>query len=488
LKRVIIVSLICLSSLVFLEFYGQQISTAFLPQNETYSNQGKLEKILSAKELRVVLDYNSINYFIYKGEPRGFQYDLLKEFCDDNNLKLRISVSNDINRSVNGLVNDEFDLIAKNIIATHPSSDLVDFTKPLHKSKIVLVQRKVVNSNSSKGKTATPPLLKSRSDLMGRDVHVSANSSLGQSLLNLNRDLGNSISIVEDSLLGTEQLIAKVAMGDISYTVCKEKTGEFLKDYYPDLDFSTPIAFDMEFSWMVRKNSPKWKHFLDNWIVNFKQTDRYEKIVDRYDSDHLKKSFNEREFNSFIGGRLSKYDDVIKEVAKTFEFDWRLISSVVLKESQFDTDAESGKGALGLMQLMPLTAKLFDVFDPSEPRENIRGGVAYLAYLDDLFASIITNENERLKFVLAAYNAGIGHVMDARRLAMKYNHDPSVWEGSVDYFLQKKSEPEFYNDPVVEHGYCRGRESIHFVEKVLDRYSHYQNIIPADSKTSIAAL
>jgi membrane-bound lytic murein transglycosylase F len=488
LKRVIIVSLICLSSLVFLVFFGQQISSAFLPQNETYSYQGKLEKILYNKELRVVLDYNSINYFIYKGEPHGFQYDLLKEFCADNNLKLKISVSNDINHSVNGLVNDEFDLVAKSLLATHASSAFVDFTQPLLKSKIVLVQRKNPNSAYPMVKTATPSFVKSRSDLMRRDVHVSANSSLGQSLIKLSRDLGNTITIVEDSLLGTEQLIAKVAKGDISYTVCKENTSELLKHYYPNLDFSTTIAYDMEFSWMVRKNSPKWKYYLDNWIVSFKQTDRYDEIVDRYDSGQLRKSFKEKEFNSIIGGKLSIYDDVIKEVAMTFEFDWRLITSVILKESQFDADAESGKGALGLMQLMPLTAKLFDVFDPSEPRENIRGGVAYLAYLDDLFVPIITDENERLKFVLAAYNAGIGHVMDARRLAMKYNHDPSVWEGSVDYFLQKKSEPGFYNDPVVEHGYCKGRESIHFVEKVLERFSHYQNIIPADSKTSIAAL
>jgi membrane-bound lytic murein transglycosylase F len=460
----------------------------FLPKNDTFSYQGKLDKILSDKELRVVIDFNTINYFIYKGEPRGFQYELLREFCADNNLKLRITASNDLERSVEGLLNDEFDLVAKNHITGYPISDSIECTQPLHKSKVVLVQRKGVRKTILKDEKSEGRFLKSRSDLIGKQIYVSSNSSFGHSLINLNNDLENSITIIEDTRLGTEQLIAKVASGEIDYTVCKEKTGMFLEQYYPNLDFSTPIAFDQEFSWMVNKQSVKWKTFLDSWIVDFKKSDRYEKILSQYYSTKTLRSFSEKEYNSFVGGKLSEYDELIKEVATTFDFDWRLITSVILKESQFDSHAESGKGARGLMQLMPVTAALFDVLDLTEPRENIRGGVAYLAYLDDLFSSIIIDEEERLKFVLASYNAGIGHVMDARKLAMKYNQNPSVWEGSVDSFLLKKSDPEYYNDPVVKHGYCRGKESIQFVQKVLDRYSHYVNIIPDDNKITLAAL
>jgi len=480
--------LICLVSLSLTVVFGEKVYRLILPEKEIYSDRGKLEKILSEKELRVVLDYNSINYFIYKGEPKGFQYDLLMEFCADNNLKLTITVSNDLVRDIEGLVGDEYDLVAKNVIAGFSSSAKVDYTLPFNNSKIVLVQRKDLVKKMVIGKVGKQTFIGSRSGLIGKEVYVSSNSSFLSNIHKLNCDLENSIKVVADSAFDTGQLISQVALGRIDYTVCDEATGDFLKGYYPNLDFSTPIAFDQKYSWAVQKKSPEWKRFLDNWIENFKQTDRYDEIVEEYYADDAYELFDEREYNSFVGGRLSEHDEVIKDVSRIFEFDWRLVTSIILKESKFDSNVTSHKGASGLMQLMPRTAKLFNVFDTSEPRENIRGGVAYLSWLDELFIPIIPNADERVKFVLAAYNAGIGHVMDARRLAMKYNHDPSVWEGNVENFLLKKSDPEFYNDPVVEHGYCRGSESLTFVDKVLDRYSHYVNIIPSDDKKSIAAL
>jgi membrane-bound lytic murein transglycosylase F len=488
LKKVISVLLICLVSLSLTVVFGEKLFRFILPKNEMDNDKGKLEKILSEKELRVVLDFNTINYFIYKGEPKGFQYDLLKEFCADNNLKLTITVSNDLSKDIDGLVGDEYDLVAKNVVAGYSSSEKIDYTLPINNSKIVLVQRINLLKKNVVGIKGYHNFVDSRSELMGKEVHVSSYSSLVSNIIKLNNDLGNSINVIADSIFQTGQLISQVAAGRIDFTVCDEATGDVLKGYYPNLDFSTPIAFDQKYCWAVQKKSPEWKRFLDNWIENFKQSDRYDQIVQEYYSDDAQELFNEREYNSFIGGRLSEYDEVIKDVSRTFEFDWRLVTSIILKESKFDSDVTSHKGASGLMQLMPRTAKLFNVFDTSIPRENIRGGVAYLSWLDELFMPIIPKADERIKFVLAAYNAGIGHVMDARRLAMKYNYDPSVWEGSVEDFLLKKSDPEFYNDPVVEHGYCRGSESLSFVNKVLDRYEHYVNIIPSDEKTSIAAL
>jgi len=459
-----------------------------VPENKTSLDQGKLEKILSRKELKAVIDFNTTNYFIYKGEPMGFQYDLLKEFCADNNLKLTITASNNLSDAVDGLISGKYDLVAKDLIADNSCSNSVEFTEPLQNSKIVLVQRNIDQKLLLNDNKNAPLLIKARSELMGKVVHVSANSSFFQNLSKLNHDLGNSIKIVNDSVLSSEELVKLVALGKIDYTVCDEETGEFFKAYYPNLNFSTPIAFNQKFSWIVQKNTPEWKVFLDNWIKDFRLTDRYENIVNRYFSDKSSELFHDKEYISFLGGKLSRYDEIIKKVSGIFEFDWRLITSIIVKESKFKTDVESSRGASGLMQLMPLTAQFFNVFDTSIPSENIRGGVAYLSWLDELFQPIIPEEKERIKFVLAAYNAGIGHIMDARKLAMKYNYNPSVWEGSVEYFLLKESDPEYYNDPVVEHGYCRGAEPLNFVDNVLDRYANYKNIIPSDEKISLAAL
>ncbi len=89
----------------------------------------------------------------------------------------------------------------------------------------------------------------------------------------------------------------------------------------------------------------------------------------------------------------------------------------------------------------------------------------------------VTDYDERKKFVLAAYNVGLGHVLDARRLAEKYDRDPNIWTNNVDTFLLQKSDPMFYRDSVVKYGYCRGTEPYNFVIEILDRYEHYNNLI-----------
>lgn len=129
------------------------------------------------------------------------------------------------------------------------------------------------------------------------------------------------------------------------------------------------------------------------------------------------------------------------------------------------------------MQLMPQTADRFGVEAITSPRENIRGGMQLLQWLDERMALRIEEPEERLKFVLASYNVGIGHVLDAMKLAEKYGKDPKQWDNNVDYYILNKSHPKYYNDPVVEFGYCRGEEPYHYVREILERYEHYRNVM-----------
>jgi len=304
----------------------------------------------------------------------------------------------------------------------------------------------------------------------------------------LSDELSGGIIIVEDSLNGTEQLISMVNKGEIDYTVCKENISISLKRYYSKINFSTPLGINQKFSWAIAGNSHELKSFLDNWIIPFKESSKYDNIYYKYFSGNFENIFRNREFNSFLGGKLSEYDNIIKVLSSAYQWDWRLISSIIKKESNFNPHAKSGMGAVGLMQLMPNTAEIFNVQNLTNPAENIRAGIEYLTYLDNIFIPLVSDKFERLKFVLASYNGGVGHVMDARKLAMKYDMDPSKWEDNVAYFLLNKSIPRFYNDPIVKCGYCRGVESINFVSIVLDHYTHYQNIIPSGKGSSLAAL
>ena len=114
----------------------------------------------------------------------------------------------------------------------------------------------------------------------------------------------------------------------------------------------------------------------------------------------------------------------------------------------------------------------------SDPRQNIEGGVLLLNWLDDQLKPEVPDSSERVKFVLASYNIGLGHVKDAQRLAQKYGKDSNVWENNVDYFLKNKSAEKYLEDSVVKWGYARGEEAYNFVSRVMGNYEHYRNLIP----------
>jgi peptidoglycan lytic transglycosylase F len=185
-------------------------------------------------------------------------------------------------------------------------------------------------------------------------------------------------------------------------------------------------------------------------------------------------------FKSINIGRVSKYDDLIREFSLYINWDWRLLASLICQESEFRPDVVSISGAYGLMQIMPVTARNFGIDIKSSPENNMKAGILYINWLYSIFDSRIIDEKERLSFVLASYNAGPGHVLDAMRLAEKNGMDPQKWDGNVAVWLLKKSEPKYYRDSVVKSGYFRGTESVKFVSEVLNRYEHYKNIIPQE--------
>lgn len=178
--------------------------------------------------------------------------------------------------------------------------------------------------------------------------------------------------------------------------------------------------------------------------------------------------------------KFSPWDNIIKSTSDSLKWDWRLLASLIYQESRFDPNVISWAGAVGLMQIMPETGRNFGVDISASPENNLKAGMLYIHYLQNFFSERITDSTERVKFVLGAYNAGAGNIVDAMKLAEKNGKNPLLWDDNVAVFLKKKSEPQYYNDPVVENGYCRGDESVNFVSQVLSRYTEYKNIIPPD--------
>lgn len=447
--------------------------------NEKRKQEGKaddkptvLEQILETGVLKVVIDYNSTNYFVYRGKPMGYQYELVLALCEDLEVKPEITVSNNMAETFDGLKNGRFDLIAKNLTVTRARRQDIAFTKPLKQTRQVIVQRKPSKN------TPDSLYLNTTLELAGKKIHVQQNTTYYRRLLHLSEEIGQPIEIVEDSVNGVEQLVAMVARGEIHYTVCDENVALLNQSYYPNLDVSLKISFPQNIAWGVQKGAVEWKEYLDRWIVQFKKTKEYRLIYNRYfESPRTAGRFNS-EFHSISGGKISQYDAIVKPLAEKHGWDWRLISSIMYHESRFNPEAESWGGAFGLMQLMPNTAEALGVEDILNPGQNIEGGILLLNWLDEQLNTSIPDSTERMKFVLAAYNIGLGHVKDAQRLAKKNGKNSHVWENNVDYYLRNKSSETYFKDPVVKWGYARGEEAFNFVNRVIGNYEHYRNLIP----------
>jgi membrane-bound lytic murein transglycosylase F len=427
--------------------------------------------------VRVVTNYNSTNYFVYKGTPMGYQLELLQEFSNYLGLKLDVMVNNDLSTNYLDLKLGETDIIASNLAATLEKNRGIKFTEPHSFSRQVLIQQRYKPDNDNSGNREYNTLIRNQLDLAGETIYVQKESAYAKRLRNLAQEIGDSINIVEIADYEVEQLIGLVASGEIKYTVCDENLARVNLNYYPNLDVETAISFPQKLSWAVRSTSPDLLNVIDNWLISFKKTSRYSRIYQKYFLNKRSIHLVDEGFHSIKGGQVSDFDDIIKEESNKFNWDWRLIASLIYQESRFLPRAESWAGAQGLMQLMPATADRFGVTNTDIPRENIRGGVEFLRWLDERLKSRVEDPEERIKFILASYNVGLGHVLDAMNLAKKYGKDPLVWDDNVDYYVLHKSEPKYFNDPVVKYGYCRGEEPYHYVTEILERYEHYKNVM-----------
>lgn len=175
-------------------------------------------------------------------------------------------------------------------------------------------------------------------------------------------------------------------------------------------------------------------------------------------------------------GQISRYDHLFKRYAPLARWDWRLMAAQCYQESCFDPQARSWAGARGLMQIMPSTAEHLGLSMASihDPEPNIRAAAKYIVELNEYFSEV-QNVEERRLFVLASYNGGYFHIKDAMALARKNGRSPHRWRDVAHYVLALQS-PQFYNDPVVKHGYMRGSETVDYVDKIRQRYAQYRGV------------
>ena len=173
---------------------------------------------------------------------------------------------------------------------------------------------------------------------------------------------------------------------------------------------------------------------------------------------------------------ISRFDPIMRKVGCEEGQDWRLMSAIAYSESRFIENLESKRGAMGIMQIRPVVARHFNVpvEDISDTETNIRLAGMLLSELDTMLRMPQSTPTEdRLSIILASYNAGIGHVLDARRLARYEGANPNSW-ADVSRYLQLKSDPAYYELDVVKNGKFTGSgQTLHYVNEVMGKYRHY---------------
>ncbi len=434
-----------------------------------------LKEIKESGVLRAITTFSPTGYFLYRGQAMGFEYDMLNRLAKSIGVELEIVLAKNVDSVIPMLNRGDGDIIAMGFTITGKRKEEISFTDPYLITHQSLVQKKPANwrkisKDNTKKKLATDIV-----DLIRDTVSVRKNTSYYDRLSKLSSELGDTIYIkILPGEITDEEIIKMVADGKIKYTVIDNNIAEIHKSYYPDIDVNTQISLSQRIAWAVRKNSPDLLAIMNEKLRSLKKTATYNIIYNKYFKNRRK--FKQRfssEFYTETTGKISKYDNLVKKYTKDLGWDWRLVKALIYQESKFKTEGKSWAGASGLMQLMPATAKGLGVTDVHDPEQNIKAGITFLKRMYENWKEI-PDSIQRIKFSMASFNAGYGHVLDAQKLTKKYKGNFLRWDNGVDQYILNLSKSKFYNDPVVKYGYVRGSEPYNYIVEIFNRYHHYK--------------
>jgi membrane-bound lytic murein transglycosylase F len=306
-------------------------------------------------------------------------------------------------------------------------------------------------------------------DLGGRTVVVRRGSSYWDTVRAL-QEQGIAVELVAASeALETEDIIDGVARGDYDLTIADSNILDIELTWREDIVAAFSVGDSLEHAWAMREADAELKAAVDSFFRAEYRGEFYNITRRKYFNSSMRVR-RHATARSALTGILSPYDELFRNYANRYQIDWVLVAAQSYQESRFDPTVVSFAGAVGLMQVMPATGRELGFESLHDPDQSVHAGVMYLYQLYNRFDEIPDDE-DRLWFALAAYNAGRGHVNDARRLTAELGGDPDVWFGEVADVMPLLSKREYHSR--TRHGYCRCREPVDYVTRIRDRYRAY---------------
>lgn len=222
---------------------------------------------------------------------------------------------------------------------------------------------------------------------------------------------------------------------------------------------------------VMRESEKSEMQSLNSWLAAWRECEEYEdtrnSYLRRYDV-----------YRSRRRATISPYDSLIRHHADSLGWDWRMLAAVIYQESRFHIEATSHRGASGLMQMMPSTARHYGLLDPLDPSESIAAGARLLGSLMRRYRKVGENPEEVFKYALAAYNAGVGRVDDILALSRHRGVDTGRWENALQVIPEMNDQQALDSTGIVKLGVFKGRETIAYVDEVISVYEQFLRICP----------
>ncbi len=437
-----------------------------LETNHLKTNFGDLAEIKKRGVLRILLRNNASSYFIWRDRLMGFEYEMAQAFAKHLKVRLEVYVPKDGESAIEWLTKGRVDIAAGFLRETPEwKQKKVTASLPYHQAFPHII-------TSTKNQS-----LQSIGDLDGKTVVLQKNSIYWQELEKM-KDFGITINLVEAPFnQEIEEIIQGVAGGEYQITVADE--------HYLDIELANDLAVKSAFTFgdqvnhslAIRSESVNLLKVINNYIKDKKNSRLYSRLYDKYFLNpkqikrHLKHHQRKHKGNKI----LSVYDELVQKYSNKYDFDWRIITAQMFQESRFDPKAISSAGAIGLMQVMPATGRQVGLPNIKNPQINIHAGTKYMRWLYNKFDNSLPSV-DRMWFTLASYNAGLGHVIDARSLAGKLGLDRDRWFDNVEKAMLLLSKKEFSSK--ARFGYVRGREPVGYVRSIKKLYATYLNLFP----------
>lgn len=458
-----------------LQSLDQYLMAAQLARREGLQHVDDLAGIKERKVLRMLTRNTAATYFLWRGKLMGFEYELVNQFAMQHGLRLEVIVPPIGQDLLPWLRAGRGDIVAAAMTPTKErEKDGIVFSHPYN-----YVSQQIVGRKGGK----VPMRLE---ELAGRKVFVRRSSAYWDTLEKL-LDEGIEFELIpapED--FETEEIIARVADGEYDLTLADSHILKIELTWRDDIQEGLTLTDEpVRLAWAVRESNPELIAAVNEFIDREYKGLFYNVIYDRYFEDQRKIHRHVAERINGADGTISPYDDLVKTYAEKYGFDWRLVVAQMYQESGFDPAARSFAGAVGLMQILPSTGEEMGLDDLHDPETGILAGIRYLDWVRDRFESDLSVK-DRMWFTLAAYNAGPGHVRDARRLARQLGLNPNRWFGNVERAMLLLSRPQYASK--ARYGYCRCREPVKYVREIRARFNAYVETVGAGELAQHAGL